>query len=94
MREQVVDRDGQVVVRVQQPGARRDDAVAVGVGVVAERDVEAVLQRDQARHRVRRRAVHADLAVVVDGHEAERRIDGAVHDGQVEPVALGDARSQ
>ena len=43
VRVQVVDRDGQVVVRVHQPGVGRDDAVPVGVGVVAGRDVEVVL---------------------------------------------------
>src|SRR4029079_16710747 len=36
-------------------------------------------------------AVHADLAVVVDGHEREGRIDASVHDLEGDPVALGDA---
>ena len=40
--EQVVDRDGEVVVRIEQPGAARDDAVAIVVGVARPRDVEAV----------------------------------------------------
>ena len=86
--EQVPDRDREVVVRVHQPAAAGDDAVAVAVGVVAERDVEAILEPDQARHRVRRRAVHADLAVLVDGHERERRIDRVVDDLDRQPVAL------
>ena len=47
MREQVADRDREVVVRVHQARRRRDDAVAVGVGVVAERDVVPVLELDQ-----------------------------------------------
>ena len=88
--EQVRDAGGEVVVGVEQAGARRDDAVPVGVGVVGERDVEAVLELDQAGHRVRRGAVHADLAVPVDGHEREGRVDLVVDDRQVEPVALGD----
>ena len=37
---QVIDGDGEVVVRVHQPAVRGDDAVAVGVGVVAGGDVE------------------------------------------------------
>ena len=41
MREQVADRGREVVVGVHQPGAAGDDAVPVGVGVVAEGDVEA-----------------------------------------------------
>ena len=86
MREQVADGDRQVVVRVHQPRGGRHDAVAVRVGIVGERDAEAILQLDQARHRVRARAVHADLAVVIHGHERERRIDRGIDDGDVEPV--------
>ena len=47
---------------------------------------------DQRRHRVRRRAVHADLAVPVERHEPPRRVDERVDDGEVEAVALGDRR--
>ena len=47
--EQVGDGGRQEVVRVQQAGAAGDDPVAVGVGVVPERDVEAVAQADEAR---------------------------------------------
>ena len=88
--EQVRDAGGQVVVGVQQAGARRDDAVPVRVRIVGERDVEAVLEVGQPRHRVGRRAVHADLAVPVDGHEREGRVDRIVDDRQVDVVALGD----
>ena len=44
---------------------------------------------DQRRHRVRRRAVHPDLAVPVEGHESPRRVDQWVDDGEIEVV---DAR--
>ena len=88
--EEVRDRHGQVVVGVHQAGVGRDDAVPVGVGVVAGRDLVVVLAGDQRRHRVRRRAVHPDLAVPVERHEPERRVDVGVDDGQVEPVPVGD----
>ena len=80
MREQVVDGHGQVVIRIHQADRRRDDAVAVGVGIVGEGDAELILEADEPGHRVGARAVHADLAVVIDGHEGERRIDRRVHD--------------
>ena len=62
----------------------------VGVGVVAGRDLVLVLVGDQAGHRVRRRAVHPDLAVGVQGHERPLRVDGLVDHGQVEVEILGD----
>ena len=88
--EQVRDRRGQEVVRVEQSGGRGDHAVSVGVGVVAQCDVELVAQGDQAGHRMRRRRVHPDLAVPVGGHEPELRVDLVVRDRQVQVVALGD----
>ena len=81
-----MDRDGQIVVGIQQPRRGRDDAVTVGVGVVGEGHVEPVLQPEQAGHRVRARAVHADLAVVIHGHERERRVDSRIDHFDVEPV--------
>ena len=71
--EQIRDAHGQIVVGIQEPGAPGHDAVAVGVGVVGEGEVEAVAEADEARHGVRRRRVHPDLAVPVDGHEPKRR---------------------
>ena len=73
--EEVRDGDRQVMVGVQQPGAPGHHAVAVVVGVAGPGDVEATLEPDQPLHGVGRRAVHADPAVPVDGHEAE----GGVH---------------
>ena len=37
-------------------------------------------------HRVGAGAVHADLAVVIDRHEGEGRVDRRVHDGDVQAV--------
>ena len=90
--EEVGDRGREEVVRVEQPSGGRDDPVAVGVGVVADGEIEAVAQGDEAGHRVGRRGVHPDPAVPVDGHEPEGRVDGLVHDRQVEAVALADRR--
>ena len=70
MGEQIADRHGEEMIGVHQPGRRRDDAVAVGVGIVAEGDVEVVLELDEPGHGVGAGAIHADLAVMVDGHEA------------------------
>jgi len=51
--EEVVDRHGEVVVRVEKAGGPGHDAVPIGVRVVAECDVEPVAHRDQPRHRER-----------------------------------------
>jgi hypothetical protein len=75
MTEKVGDRHGEIVVRVHEADAPSHDAVPVVVGIARPRDVEAILEPDEAPHRVGRRAVHADLAVPVDRHEREGRID-------------------
>src|SRR6185503_20462079 len=45
---------------------------------------------DEPGHRIWRRRIHPDLAVPVDGHEPERRVDGLVRDGDLEPVPVAD----
>lgn len=87
---QVVDGDGEVVVRVHQPGVRRHDAVPVGVGVVPGRDLIALPLPDQRGHRVRRRAVHPDLSVPVQRHEPPGGVGQRIDHRQIEPVLLGD----
>jgi hypothetical protein len=72
------------------PTDGRDDAMAVHVGVVAPGDVEAVLQVHQTGHGVGAGAVHADLAVVVQGHEGEGRVHPVVHHPDVQAVFFGD----
>ena len=64
--------------------------MAVGVRVVAEGEVEAILEGDQLGHRMRRRAIHADPAVPVERHEAEGGVHLVVDDLDVEPVSLRD----
>lgn len=92
MGEQVFDGHRQVMVGVHQPAGAGDDAVAVMVGVAGEGHVEAVLVLDQPGHGVRRAAVHADLAVPVQAHEAEGRVDHRGQHLQRQAEALGDAR--
>ena len=72
------------------PDRAGDDSVPVGIGVVAEGDVELVFELDETGHRKGARAVHADLAVVVQRHEPERGIDRRVGDGDIEAVPIGD----
>ena len=86
VREQVADGHGQVVIGIHQPRGRRDDAVPVRVRIVGEGDAILILEADEAGHRVGAGAVHADLAVVIDRHEREGRIDLRVHDGDVQLV--------
>ncbi len=90
MLEQIVDSNGQIVVRVHQAG-RRDDTVAVIIGIVAKRQVKFVLIGQQARHGRFGRAVHAHHAVFIQMHKAERLINGVIHQGQIEFVVLSNA---
>jgi len=53
----------EVVVRIQQPAATRDDAVTVVIGIAGPGYVVEVFVRDHACHRERGGAVHADAAV-------------------------------
>ena len=47
----------------------------VGVGIVGEGDVEAILELDQPGHCPGAGAIHADFAVVIDRHERESRVN-------------------
>ncbi len=88
--EQIADGRREVMVRVHQAPFGRHDAVAVGIRVRAESDVESVLEVHQAGHRVGTRAIHANLSVVIHRHETERRVRRGVHYGDIQPVALLD----
>ncbi|MNU89917.1 hypothetical protein D3C71_797690 [compost metagenome] len=66
--------------------------MAVVVRVAGKRNVKALFEADQALHGVSGRRVHANLAIPVDGHETEGRIDLFVHHVQVEAVMLGNRR--
>src|SRR5215510_3201608 len=66
------------------------NSVPIGIGVAGKGYIESILEADHAGHRIHRRRVHPDLAVPIDGHEAEGRIDGVVHDLQIESVAVAN----
>src|SRR5512139_520889 len=71
--------------------AAADYSMPVGIRVVGKGYVETLLEADHACHRIDRRRVHADLAVPIDRHKAEGRIDGVVHDLQIESVASANS---
>ena len=89
--KEVLDRDGEVVVGVEQAGGAGDDAVAIVVGVAGPGDVVVLAVGDHRGHGEGAGAVHADAAVPVAGHEAEGGVDEAVKDFDGELVLLGDA---
>ena len=62
--------------------------MTIRIGIVGEGDVEFVPERDQTGHCVGRRTIHANFAVMIDGHETEGGIDGGVHDGRVDTIAF------
>ena len=64
--------------------------MAIGVGIVADREIEAVAKADEAGHCGGRRAIHPDLSVLVGGHEPECRVDLVLDDLSVQSVAIDD----
>ena len=86
VRQQIPDGHGEVVIGIHEPRGARHDAMSVCVAVVGEGDPKPIFQFDESCHGMGARWVHADLAVVIDGHEREGRIDHRVHDGDVELV--------
>ena len=59
-------------------------------GSLAKATLVLILEADESGHRVRAGTVHADLAVVIDGHEREGRIDLRVHDLDIQTVDFVD----
>ena len=86
VRQQILNRDRQVMIGIHQSRRRRNDAVPVRVRVVAERHLILIFQPDQPRHRVRTGTVHANLAVMIHGHERERGIDDRIDDLDIESI--------
>jgi hypothetical protein len=82
----------EVVVRVHEPGIGRDDAVAVGVGVVAGEDVVLVASATRAAIADGDGRIHADLLVPVERHETPGRVDVGFTTVRSRPVHLGDER--
>jgi len=79
MGKKVKDGHSEVVIGIHQTGRTGDNAVPVIVGIVAKGDIETIFQRDEIRHGIGRRTTHTNLAVPVERHETERRIDGGIY---------------
>src|SRR5262249_9485194 len=90
MSEKVSDSDSEVMVRVHQAGGPGDDSVTVCVRVIAKRDVEAILEFDQAGHGIGAGAIHADFAIMIYRHEGKSRVYVRIHDRNVQAVPVCD----
>ena len=96
MREEVFDRNGQVVVRIHQTVGCHD-SVTVRVSVVSGRNVVGSISVLVRSHRIAKRshcigrgAIHADLSIPVQGHEGPCGVNLGVHNGELKTVALCD----
>ena len=76
------------MVGAQQTGATRHDAVPVRVGIVPHAMSKRSFEAGERCHGVRRRAVHANLAVPIGRREGERRIHPIVHQLYVDAVTF------
>ena len=74
------------MVWVHQAQRTRNNAMPIGIAVVCESNVKPVLFLHEASHRVRARAVHSDLPVMIERHEAKRRIDLGIDYRDVETI--------
>ncbi len=92
MREQIADRNGQVVIRIHQSRGRHNHAVPVRVGIVRERDLISIFKSRQTGHGIRTGGIHANLAVVIDCHERKGGINFRIHNLDVQSVELVDGR--
>jgi hypothetical protein len=61
-------------------------SVPIGIRVIGEGNPIAVLEADESGHRIWTGAVHANDAVVVDGHERKGRINPRIHDCDLQSV--------
>ncbi len=66
--------------------------MAVVIRIAGKCNLITVLETDQALHRVAGGRVHANLAIPVDGHEAERRVDKFIDHIQIQAVMLANRR--
>ncbi len=88
--KEVMDANRQIVIGRQQPAALCHDSMPVMVCIAGEGDIKFILQGDQGLHRVLGRWIHANPAIPVEGHEAERRIDNIIHNFKIQTIALGN----
>ena len=82
--------DGQKGVGRNHAFRTGDDAEAVVVRVIGQDEVIVCGLAGDGRHDIGRRAVHADLAVVVVIHEGELRVIRIVDEIQVQVIRVGN----
>ena len=90
MREQIPDRDREVVIRIHEAADGVTMPWRSASGSLANATLIRILQRHESGHRVRARAIHPDLAVVIDRHEREASDPARVHDGRFQAVDVVD----
>src|ERR1700738_3792410 len=88
VREEIPNRDCKIVIWIQKTRRRRDNSVPISIWIVAECDVETILELDKPCHCPGARAIHPDFSIMIDSHEWESRIDLRVHYGDIDPVAF------
>src|ERR1039458_8700747 len=86
MGEQVLNGNRQIVIGIHQSRGGRNDAVPVRVRVVGKGYLVTIFEAGEPRHRVRTGAVHANLAVMIHGHERKRWINLRIYDVNVQAI--------
>src|SRR5262249_54490525 len=67
--QEILDRNGEVVIRIHQPRNWRHNSMPVRVRIVGECNLILIFQSNQPCHGIRTGTIHADLAVMVYRHK-------------------------
>ena len=87
---EIVDRDREVVIGIEEPAGGGNDAVPIEIRIVSNSNVIGFFEFDEPAHSVRRGAVHTGFTVVIAVHEAEGGIGEVVADVDIEAVGFAD----
>ena len=80
------------MIGVHQAGVGGDNAMTVGVGVVAGDNIKVIFVPQHRCHCRLRRGIHSNLAIPVERHETPGGIDRGVNNRDVEAEAFFDER--